>query len=94
MSEKTNEKYRVSVDFIACRGHGMCADFLPDNFSLDEWGYPIVRDETLAPVRLSEAKSAALLCPELALRVEKVKEKAGVAQTGSVRAPDGGPEPR
>jgi ferredoxin len=77
MSKKANEKYRVSVDFIACRGHGMCAGFRPDNFSLDEWGYPIVKDDTLEPDRLREAKSAALLCPELALRIEKVKEKAG-----------------
>jgi ferredoxin len=83
MREKTNERHRVSVDFIACRGHGMCADFLPENFRLDEWGYPIVKDDTLAPGRLRDAKRAALLCPELALKIEKVKEKAGSAQAGS-----------
>jgi ferredoxin len=80
MSEKTNEKYRVSVDFTACRGHGMCADFLPETFGLDEWGYPIVKDDTLAPGRLRQAKRAALLCPELALKIEKIQEKARSAQ--------------
>jgi len=80
MSAKTEGRYRISVDFIACRGHGMCADFLPENVSLDEWGYPIVKDDTLAPGRLRDAKQAALLCPELALRIEKVNASAEVAR--------------
>ena len=36
------------VDPIACDGHGLCADLLPERIELDEWGYPIV-DRT--PVR-------------------------------------------
>jgi ferredoxin len=71
--------HRVSVDFITCRGHGMCAYYLPSNIGLDEWGYPIVTIGTVAPDHLREAKRAALLCPELALKVERIEERAGAA---------------
>jgi ferredoxin len=73
---KDAEEYRVSVDFITCRGHGMCAYYLPSNISLDEWGYPIVTNETVAPGRLREGKRAALMCPELALKIERIQERA------------------
>ena len=66
---------RVVVDFIACDGHGMCRDILPDNFRLDEWGYPIVTNEIVSSEDLSDAKRAVRLCPELALRLEEIKER-------------------
>ena len=31
---------RLSVDPIACTGHGVCADMLPELIELDDWGYP------------------------------------------------------
>ena len=67
-------KHRIEVDFIACRGRGMCAYLLPDNFDLDEWGYPILTDAEVAPSDVHRARRAARLCPELALRVEKMRE--------------------
>jgi len=79
MSDKTTQEHHVSIDFIACRGHGVCAYFLPDNFVLDEWGYPIVKEGILPSGQLRQAKRAALLCPELALKIEKVKQTAEAA---------------
>jgi len=71
----SHEDRRLVVDFIACEGHGMCRDILPDNFRLDEWGYPIVTNEIVFSEDLSDAKRAVRLCPELALRLEEIKER-------------------
>ena len=32
----------LRVNPIACAGHGMCAELLPEIIQLDRWGYPIV----------------------------------------------------
>jgi hypothetical protein len=31
----------LRVNPIACSGHGLCAELLPELISLDEWGYPL-----------------------------------------------------
>jgi ferredoxin len=59
---------RVAVDPIACRGHGVCAELLPEVIDLDEWGYPLVRD--VEPP--ATARRAVAACPTLALRLRKV----------------------
>jgi ferredoxin len=69
-----SEDRRIVVDFIACEGHGVCRDILPGNFRLDEWGYPIVKTDTVFAENVGEAKRAARLCPELALRLEAIKQ--------------------
>ncbi len=55
----------LTVDRIACTGHGVCARLLPDAITLDDWGYPILSgipsDPALATV-------AVTLCPAAALR--------------------------
>jgi len=74
MEKTMSAPQRVVVDFIACDGHGICADLMPENFRLDEWGYPIVADETVWPGEVRNAKRTVRLCPELALRLESIKE--------------------
>ena len=32
----------LRVNPIACDGHGLCAEIVPELIELDEWGYPIV----------------------------------------------------
>ena len=73
MEKTMSAPQRVVVDFIACDGHGICADLMPENFRLDEWGYPIVADETVWPGEVRNAKRTVRLCPELALRLESIK---------------------
>ena len=54
----------LAVDRIACTGHGVCASLLPDEVTLDEWGYPVVHtsvvDHELGDI-------AVRLCPARAL---------------------------
>jgi len=61
---------RLRVDFIACGGRGLCAEVLPELIELDDWGFPIVRADAVAPELLDQAAEAVRLCPLLALRLE------------------------
>ncbi|RTL67839.1 MAG: ferredoxin [Pseudonocardiaceae bacterium] len=58
----------LRVDAIACDGHGLCADLLPELVDLDEWGYPIVTGPVPRRLRRSAAAAVAA-CPALALRL-------------------------
>ena len=33
---------QLRVNPIACSGHGLCAELLPELITLDEWGYPVL----------------------------------------------------
>ncbi|MFN8099910.1 MAG: ferredoxin [Dermatophilaceae bacterium] len=55
---------RIAVDRVACSGHGICAQTLPEVVTLDEWGYPIVADRQVDP---RAADLAIKLCPARAL---------------------------
>jgi len=61
---------RLTLDPIACRAHGLCAEELPEAIVLDEWGYPILPTGPLPAEWVRRAKIAAAACPVLALRVE------------------------
>lgn len=63
-------EHQVRVDWPACKGHGLCAELLPEVISLDEWGYPIVHEPVRGHV-LPMAKRAVKACPTLALRLTK-----------------------
>ena len=64
-------KQRLAVNPIACTGHGICADLLPELIGLDEWGFPIVADRDVPYELRPLAKRAVRLCPTLALRLER-----------------------
>jgi ferredoxin len=64
---------RLHLDPIACAGHGLCADLLPEIVELDEWGYPIVGSDTVGPDLLPHARRAVSACPTLALRLLKTR---------------------
>ena len=61
---------RVRVDPIACEGHGLCAELLPERIQLDEWGYPIVDSEPVTGEAARDAARAVEACPTLALLLE------------------------
>jgi ferredoxin len=56
------------VDPVACAGHGLCAELLPERITLDDWGYPIV-DPSITPEVHEHAVRAVKACPALALRL-------------------------
>ncbi|WP_299051949.1 ferredoxin [uncultured Nocardioides sp.] len=60
----------LHVDPVACRGHGLCAELLPELVTVDEWGYPVVADARVPPALLARARRAVRACPVLALRAQ------------------------
>jgi ferredoxin len=59
----------AAVDWTACRGHGACADLLPERITLDEWGYPIIDPDPVPDRAGRRARKAVSECPALALRL-------------------------
>ena len=64
--------YRLRVNPIACTGHGVCAELLPEVIELDPWGYPILLSPDVPASVLDHAKRAVDACPTLALLMEDV----------------------
>jgi len=59
----------LRVNPIACTGHGVCAELLPELIALDEWGYPVT-DAGPVPLALDrQARRAVAACPALALKL-------------------------
>jgi ferredoxin len=65
----------VAVDRIACTGHGLCAELLPELISLDEWGYPILDPRPVPGPLAGHAKRAVAACPALALRLARTPRR-------------------
>jgi len=61
---------RLRVNPIACAGHGMCAELLPELIELDRWGYPILSPAAVPRALAEHARRAAQACPTLALLIE------------------------
>lgn len=64
---------RLHVDWIRCRGRGICYELLPDLLDVDDWGYPLSRTGDAHPVvpdaSAVDAETAVHDCPRLALRL-------------------------
>jgi len=58
---------RLRVNPILCTGHGLCAELLPEQINLDEWGYPVISDEPVPKGLRPLARRAVTDCPVLAL---------------------------
>ena len=66
----------LKVNPIACTGHGVCAELLPELIAADEWGYPLI-DPSPVPAALErDARRAVNACPALALRLARSMEPA------------------
>jgi ferredoxin len=65
---------KLELNPIACTGHGLCADLLPELVELDEWGYPIIAGRV--PHHLAaHARRAVSACPTLALRLTRTQRR-------------------
>lgn len=58
---------RLVVNPIACAGHGLCAELLPERIALDEWVYPIIDPAPLTGELVEHARRAVDACPTVAL---------------------------
>ena len=65
----------LRVNPIACVGHGMCAEFLPEIIRLDRWGYPILSSPAVPRPLAEHARRAVQACPTLALLIEEAAPK-------------------
>ena len=63
--------HQLRVNPIACGGHGVCAELLPEIIELDPWGYPILRSATVPLALVPHARRAAGSCPTLALMLDR-----------------------
>jgi len=75
----------LQVDRIACTGHGLCADLLPELIDLDEWGYPILADD-VPPELAALARRAVNACPALALRLVRTQHQLTTRHSSETRA--------
>ena len=67
---------KMTVDPIACTGHGVCAELLPELIDLDDWGYPRLPDAPLPRHLNSAARRAVTACPTLALKLRVLGQAA------------------
>jgi ferredoxin len=68
---------KLRVNPIACDGHGLCSELVPELIRLDDWGFPIVADREVPRALQSHARRAVAACPTLALALEQSQERAG-----------------
>lgn len=66
----------LRLDPIACDGHGICADLVPELIRLDDWGYPMVDASPVPADLLPHARRAVTNCPAIALKLERIAEAA------------------
>jgi ferredoxin len=59
----------LRVNPITCAAHGLCAELFPEGVSLDEWGYPLIKDAPVSRSEMAHAKRAVAQCPTLALQL-------------------------
>ena len=67
--------YELRVNPIACDGHGVCAELLPEIIELDPWGYPILMSAKVPRDLVGHAKRAAATCPTLALILQRAQRR-------------------
>jgi ferredoxin len=59
----------LRVNPIACTGHGLCAELLPELIMLDPWGYPIMPAGAVPDELIGLARKAVADCPTMALLI-------------------------
>jgi ferredoxin len=64
-------RLRMRVNPVACDGHGICAELLPEIVSRDEWGYPMPVVAEIPAELEGHAQRAAQQCPTLAIILER-----------------------
>jgi NADH:ubiquinone oxidoreductase subunit F (NADH-binding)/ferredoxin len=62
---------KFEVDWTLCKGHGLCADIIPEMIRMGADTYPVT-SRTVVPLHMqARAQRAVRRCPELALRLDE-----------------------
>ncbi|MFJ3302269.1 NADH-ubiquinone oxidoreductase-F iron-sulfur binding region domain-containing protein [Streptomyces sp. NPDC086549] len=69
--DTSGSRQKIYVDWTLCRGHGLCADILPEVFQLGADGFPTVAQAKVPQYAEAKALRAVRRCPALALRIEE-----------------------
>ena len=69
----------IAIDRIACDGHGLCAELLPELVTLDDWGYPIVASGPVPEQLVEHARRAVTFCPVLAFHLRTAPRQESMA---------------
>ncbi len=75
ISSATKKRLRVRVDPIKCTAFGFCAEFCPEMFTLDEWGYAWLRQSEASSKMAETIRETARLCPRGAILVEEIDDE-------------------
>jgi len=67
---------RLRVNPIRCTAFGFCAEYAPELFALDEWGYAWPHGREVIADLEALAREAAALCPTRAILVESLRATA------------------
>jgi NADH:ubiquinone oxidoreductase subunit F (NADH-binding)/ferredoxin len=80
---------KFAVDWTLCKGHGLCADLVPELIRMGADGYPVLADVSV-PMHMQErAQRAVRRCPELALRLEQTQPQLAVKPSRPALPPSG-----
>ena len=78
-------RLRLRVNPIRCTAFGFCAEYAPELFGLDEWGYAWLHGAEVPPGLEGLAEEAARRCPTRAILVERVSPGASSPIEGARR---------
>lgn len=68
---------RLRVNPIRCTAFGFCAEYAPELFTLDEWGYAWPHGREIPAELEALAREAAALCPKRAILMEAMPVTVG-----------------
>ncbi|HEY1702552.1 MAG TPA: NADH-ubiquinone oxidoreductase-F iron-sulfur binding region domain-containing protein [Trebonia sp.] len=85
---QTESDVNLTVDWVRCQGHGLCAHLVPELIHLDGSGFPVITNLAVPGWLEKEAQTAVAMCPALALRLAPSGKKGGDGKDGgSVQTP-------
>lgn len=62
---------KIRLERGRCAGHAQCYAVDPDLFPIDDEGYSILQEHTVAPGEEQAAREGVNACPELALIIDE-----------------------
>ncbi|MCL4543722.1 MAG: ferredoxin [Chloroflexi bacterium] len=70
-AQRDQDAMTLRINPILCTAFGFCAEYVPELFTLDDWGYGWVRQSTVSPEQIELARQAAALCPKRAVLLQR-----------------------
>jgi len=84
---ETADAKQLTVDWVRCQGHGLCAHLVPELIHLDKTGFPVIMPIPVPPWLEKDAQQAVEMCPALALRLAADPKKGGGVNGGLAATP-------